>query len=111
MTLRRLDGATRAFLREASSSVIGAALVGAGATLSPAERRAGTGPAVNYRLEETGQVVGRVQYLPELRGTTDCSPSTITLYDTEQGVKVGFVNLSLDIRNAIHGLELWPYDD
>ena len=39
------------------------------------------------------------------------SPSTITLYDTEQGVKVGFVNLSLDIRNAIHGLELWPYDD
>ena len=39
------------------------------------------------------------------------SPSTITLYDTEMNQKVGFVNLSMDIRNAIHGLEVWPYDD
>ena len=39
------------------------------------------------------------------------SPSTITLYDTVLGEKVGFVNLSLDIRNAIHGLEVWPWDD
>ena len=39
------------------------------------------------------------------------SPSTITLYDLDSGQKVGFVNLSMDIRNAIHGLEVWPYDD
>ena len=39
------------------------------------------------------------------------SPSTITLYDTEMNQKVGFVNLSMDIRNAIHGLEIWPFDD
>ena len=38
------------------------------------------------------------------------SPSTITLYDLETDQRVGFVNLSMDIRNAIHGLEVWPYD-
>lgn len=38
------------------------------------------------------------------------SPSTITLYDFVTNQRVGFVNLSMDIRNAIHGLELWPYD-
>lgn len=37
------------------------------------------------------------------------SPSTITLYDTHTNQKVGFVNLSMDIRNAIHGLAVWPY--
>jgi hypothetical protein len=39
------------------------------------------------------------------------SPSTITLYDVTAGVTVGSVNLSMDIRNAIHGLEVWPFDD
>lgn len=39
------------------------------------------------------------------------SPSTISLYDLETNQKVGSVNLNMDIRNAIHGLELWPYDD
>ena len=38
------------------------------------------------------------------------SPSTITLYDAQVGMKVGSVNISMDIRNAIHGLEPWPYD-
>lgn len=37
------------------------------------------------------------------------SPSTITLYDLELNQTVGTVNLSMDIRNAIHGLEIWPY--
>ena len=37
------------------------------------------------------------------------SPSTISLYDFEAGQKVGSVNLTMDIRNAIHGLELWPF--
>ncbi len=39
------------------------------------------------------------------------SPSTISLYDLESNQKVGSVNLTMDIRNAIHRLELWPYDD
>ena len=38
------------------------------------------------------------------------SPSTITLYDLETGQRVGSVNLSMDVRNAIHGLEVWPYE-
>ena len=39
------------------------------------------------------------------------SPSTITLYDVDGNETVASVNLTMDIRNAIHGLELWPYDD
>ena len=37
------------------------------------------------------------------------SPSTITLYDLESGSEITHVNFSMDIRNAIHGLEIWPY--
>ena len=39
------------------------------------------------------------------------SPSTISLYDLETDQTVGSVNLTMDVRNAIHGLEMWPYDD
>jgi hypothetical protein len=38
------------------------------------------------------------------------SPSTITLYDLPSNQKLLSVNLTMDIRNAIHGLEVWPYD-
>jgi hypothetical protein len=37
------------------------------------------------------------------------SPSTITVYDVQTLQVVGSVNLSMDIRNAIHGLEVWPW--
>jgi len=37
------------------------------------------------------------------------SPSTVTLYDLEAGSEVGRVNFSMDVRNAIHGLEVWPF--
>jgi len=37
------------------------------------------------------------------------SPSTITIYDIQSRQIVGSVNLSMDIRNAIHGLEVWPW--
>lgn len=37
------------------------------------------------------------------------SPSTIALHDLEQVKTVSVVNLSPDVRNAIHGLEVWPY--
>jgi hypothetical protein len=36
------------------------------------------------------------------------SPSTISVYDIRSGERVQMVNLSKDIRNCIHGLELWP---
>ena len=38
------------------------------------------------------------------------SPSTITLYDLKENRSLLSVNLTRDIRNAIHGLEVWPYD-
>lgn len=37
------------------------------------------------------------------------SPSTVTIFDTHSGQTVWSVNFSMDIRNAIHGLEVWPY--
>ena len=38
------------------------------------------------------------------------SPSTVTLYDLAANETLLSVNLSADVRNAIHGLEVWPYD-
>jgi hypothetical protein len=38
------------------------------------------------------------------------SPSTVTLCDVDSGGEVARVNFSMDIRNAIHGLEVWPFD-
>ena len=38
------------------------------------------------------------------------SPSTVSLYDTQKGERIAAVNLTMDIRNAIHGLEVWPFD-
>lgn len=37
------------------------------------------------------------------------SPSTITLHDLDANKSMRSVTLSFDLRNAIHGLELWPY--
>jgi hypothetical protein len=37
------------------------------------------------------------------------SPSTITLFDIVTGATVASVNLTKDIRNAVHGLEVWPF--
>ena len=39
------------------------------------------------------------------------SPSTITLYDLQAGQTVASVNITMDIRNAIHGLEVWSFGD
>jgi hypothetical protein len=37
------------------------------------------------------------------------SPSTITLHNVDTMKTTRSINLSMDIRNAIHGLEVWPY--
>lgn len=36
------------------------------------------------------------------------SPSTVSIIDIKEGKRVTAVNLTMDIRNAIHGLECWP---
>ena len=36
------------------------------------------------------------------------SPSTISVIDMQEGKRLTAVNLTMDIRNAIHGLECWP---
>jgi hypothetical protein len=38
------------------------------------------------------------------------SPSTIAVYDLAKNERVLSVNLTMDVRNAIHGLEVWPFD-
>lgn len=38
------------------------------------------------------------------------SPSTVSVFDLISGQMVFSVNFSMDVRNAIHGLEIWPYD-
>ncbi len=38
------------------------------------------------------------------------SPSTIALHDLSQRKTLAAVNLTMDVRNAIHGLEVWPFD-
>ena len=37
------------------------------------------------------------------------SPSTVTVFDLASASTVFSVNFSMDVRNAIHGLEIWPY--
>jgi hypothetical protein len=37
------------------------------------------------------------------------SPSTISVYDMPRNVRALSVNLTMDVRNAIHGLAVWPY--
>ena len=38
------------------------------------------------------------------------SPSTITFHHIDKQKTINAINLTYDIRNAIHGLEVWPYD-
>ena len=37
------------------------------------------------------------------------SPSTITVHDLRPGAPARMATLSYDVRNAIHGLEVWPF--
>ena len=37
------------------------------------------------------------------------SPSTVSIYDLARNECVLSVNLTMDVRNAIHGLEVWPF--
>ena len=37
------------------------------------------------------------------------SPSTVTLHDLNSMKTTLSINLTMDVRHAIHGLEVWPY--
>ena len=37
------------------------------------------------------------------------SPATVTAYNLSTGGLEKSVNISMDVRNAIHGLEIYPY--
>jgi hypothetical protein len=37
------------------------------------------------------------------------SPSTVSVYDLAANKRLVSVNLTMDVRNAIHGLAVWPY--
>ena len=38
------------------------------------------------------------------------SPSTVTLYNLPKNEQIATANISNDVRNGIHGLEVWPFD-
>lgn len=38
------------------------------------------------------------------------SPATITAFDLDAGKRMASVNITMDVRNAVHGLEVWPFD-
>ena len=38
------------------------------------------------------------------------SPSTISIHDLQEEKTTKVINLTMDMRNAIHGLEVWPFD-
>lgn len=37
------------------------------------------------------------------------SPATVSAFDFETGELLACVNVTMDVRNAIHGLEIWPF--
>jgi hypothetical protein len=39
------------------------------------------------------------------------SPATITAYEIDGGRRVASVNITMDVRNAVHGLEVWPFSE
>lgn len=41
---------------------------------------------------------------------TGSSPSTIAIHDIKNSTVIKQVNLSMDVRNAIHGLAIWPFN-
>lgn len=37
------------------------------------------------------------------------SPTTVSVYDLAAGERIKSINLTMDVRNAAHGLAVWPY--
>jgi hypothetical protein len=64
--------------------------------------------AVNERIARPGFARG-LCVLSDTVVAGGSSPSTITVYDLAANEMMLSVNLTLDVRNTIHGLERWPY--
>jgi hypothetical protein len=47
--------------------------------------------------------------IDDTRIAAGSSPSTVSIYDLDSQSAEKVINLSMDVRNAIHGLEVWPY--
>lgn len=37
------------------------------------------------------------------------SPATVSVYDLNTSEVVKTINLTMDVRNTVHGLEVWPF--
>lgn len=72
-------------------------------------------PARLERMDEADDKIARPGFARGLCVLTErvvaggSSPSTISVYDLAGNEMLMSVNLSMDVRNAIHGLEQWPY--
>lgn len=55
-------------------------------------------------------VAHRVRVINETLVAAGSSPSTIALHDVASVSTRSVVTLSYDLRNAIHGLEVWPFE-
>jgi hypothetical protein len=65
--------------------------------------------------EQVASTVARARFARGLCALHDglvaggSSPSTVSVYDVTGGKRLLQQNISMDIRNAVHGLALWPY--
>jgi hypothetical protein len=37
------------------------------------------------------------------------SPATVSAYELSSAERIASVNLTMDVRNAVHGLEVWSF--
>ena len=62
--------------------------------------------------DQARQAFGRGLAVMEQEGflVAGSSPATVTLYRLDRPEPARSINLTMDVRNAIHGLEVWPFD-
>ena len=78
---------------------------------SPDARVALPLPRFPSHRETHGKAVGGrgLCVISEREIAAGSSPATISIYDLDAGKAIKAVNLSPDVRQAIHGVEVWPY--
>jgi hypothetical protein len=65
--------------------------------------------AHNLPKDHARQAFGRGLFTWENVVVAGSSPATISVHDLDTRTTVTAVNLSMDVRNAIHGLQPWPF--
>ena len=70
------------------------------------------GDLLNDKFDESGvarQAFGRgLCPLSETIVAGGSSPSTVSIYDIAKGLRLKSVNITMDVRNAVHGMAVWP---